>query len=47
VADEEVGNLGTKSILERFVAEAAIITEPTELQLCMAQKGFVWLEIES
>lgn len=29
------------------MAEAAIITEPTELQLCMAHKGFVWLEIES
>lgn len=47
VADEEVASLGTKSILERFAADAAIVTEPTELQLCIAHKGFVWLEIES
>jgi acetylornithine deacetylase len=47
VADEEVASLGTTAIVERFAADAAIITEPTELQLCIAHKGFVWLEIES
>src|SRR6266487_5379685 len=45
VADEEVASLGTSAVLERFRADAAIVTEPTELRLCLAHKGFVWLEV--
>ena len=47
VADEEVASLGTSAVLEGFDADAAIVTEPTELRLCLAHKGFVWLEVES
>ena len=47
VADEEVASLGTSAVLERFKADAAIVTEPTELRLCTAHKGFVWLEVET
>jgi acetylornithine deacetylase len=47
VADEEVASLGTSAVLERFHADAAIVTEPTELRLCLAHKGFVWLEVET
>src|SRR6266540_477813 len=47
VADEEVASLGTSAVLERFRADAAIVTEPTELRLCLAHKGFVWLEVET
>ncbi|HKV87840.1 MAG TPA: M20/M25/M40 family metallo-hydrolase [Candidatus Dormibacteraeota bacterium] len=47
VADEEVASLGTSAILDRFRADAAIVTEPTELRLCLAHKGFVWLEVET
>jgi acetylornithine deacetylase len=47
VADEEVASLGTIAVLERFHADAAIVTEPTELRLCVAHKGFVWLEVET
>jgi len=46
VADEEVASLGTSAVLDRFRADAAIVTEPTELRLCLAHKGFVWLEVE-
>ncbi len=46
VADEEVASTGTSAVLERFTADAAIVTEPTELRLCTAHKGFVWLEVE-
>jgi acetylornithine deacetylase len=46
VADEEVASLGTSAVLERYRADAAIVTEPTELRLCTAHKGFVWLEVE-
>jgi acetylornithine deacetylase len=47
VADEEVASFGTSAVIERFRADAAIVTEPTELRLCLAHKGFVWLEIET
>jgi acetylornithine deacetylase len=47
VSDEEVASLGTACVLERFHADAAIVTEPTELRLCLAHKGFVWLEVET
>jgi len=47
VADEEVASLGTSAVLERFDADAAIVTEPTELRLCVAHKGFVWLDVET
>ncbi len=47
VADEEVASIGTSSVLEQFRADAAIVTEPTELCLCLAHKGFVWLEVET
>jgi acetylornithine deacetylase len=47
VADEEVGSLGTETVLQRVGADAAIVTEPTELRLCLAHKGFAWLEVET
>jgi acetylornithine deacetylase len=47
VADEEVASIGTSAVVDRFSADAAIVTEPTELRLCLAHKGFVWLEVES
>jgi acetylornithine deacetylase len=47
VADEEVASLGTSAVLERIRADAAIVTEPTELRLCLAHKGFVWIEVET
>jgi acetylornithine deacetylase len=46
VADEEVASLGTQAVLETWRADAAIVTEPTALDLCVAHKGFVWLEVD-
>ncbi len=45
VADEEYASLGTADIAARYHPDAAIVTEPTELQLAVAHKGFVWLEV--
>jgi acetylornithine deacetylase len=45
VADEEYASIGTADIATRYKPDAAIITEPTELQLAIAHKGFVWLEV--
>ena len=47
VADEEVASLGTEAVLQRLEADAAIVTEPTELRLCLAHKGFAWFEVET
>ena len=46
VADEEHASIGTRSVLERLRTDAAIVTEPTGLGVCIAHKGFVWAEIE-
>ena len=46
VADEEVASLGTQAVLDAWRADAAIVTEPTALDVCVAHKGFVWLEVE-
>jgi acetylornithine deacetylase len=47
VADEEYAGLGTMAVAERYRADGAIVAEPTELQLVIAHKGFVWLEVET
>jgi acetylornithine deacetylase len=46
VADEEHASLGVREVLERVRADAAIVTEPTELELVVAHKGFAWSEVE-
>jgi acetylornithine deacetylase len=47
VADEELGSVGTESVLERAHADAAIVCEPTELRLAVAHRGFAGFEIET
>ena len=47
VADEEAASIGTAAVLKRVEADAAIVTEPTEMRLCLAHKGFAWLEVET
>lgn len=46
VADEEHASLGVQEALRHVQADAAVVTEPTEGQLAIAHKGFVWIEIE-
>lgn len=47
VADEEYGSLGTADLIGRYRADAAIVTEPTNLDICLAHKGYVWIEVET
>ncbi len=47
VADEEALSIGTEALVEAVQADAAIVTEPTELNVAIAHKGFVWLELET
>jgi acetylornithine deacetylase len=46
VADEEVASTGMAEVLRHVRTDAAIVTESTELQLCLAHKGFCWIEVE-
>lgn len=46
VADEEFASIGTEAIAAGMTANAAIVTEPTELKLVVAHGGFVALEVE-
>jgi acetylornithine deacetylase len=46
VADEEHASIGVREVLETVRADAAIVTEPTELEVLVAHKGFVWSEVE-
>jgi acetylornithine deacetylase len=48
VADEECRSLGTRALLESSVrADAAIVLEPTAMELATAHKGFAWAEVET
>ena len=46
VCDEEFASIGTQALARQVRADAAIVTEPTSLGVCIAHKGFAWLEIE-
>ncbi|GAA3831084.1 ArgE/DapE family deacylase [Streptomyces phyllanthi] len=46
VADEEHGSSGTEEVLESFTADAAIVTEPSHLEVTLAHKGFAWFDVE-
>jgi acetylornithine deacetylase len=46
VIDEEHASLGTQRVLERWHADAAVVAEATGLDLCIAHKGFVWLDVD-
>jgi acetylornithine deacetylase len=47
VCDEEYASIGTSAVLRSRRADAAIVTEPTGLNVCIAHKGFIWFEIDS
>lgn len=50
VVDEEYGSIGTEALLaewERWQCDAVLISEPTELEISIAHRGFVWLDIET
>jgi acetylornithine deacetylase len=50
VADEEHASLGIQEVLAHLrsgtLIDAAIVTEPTELQIGTGHRGFVWTEVE-
>jgi acetylornithine deacetylase len=45
VVDEEYGSLGAEALVNEWTADAAIVTEPTDLALAIGHKGFAWLQV--
>jgi acetylornithine deacetylase len=46
VVDEEHASLGTEKLVQEYTADAVIICEPTNLDICIAHKGFSWINLE-
>lgn len=40
VADEEYESLGAQALVKKIKTDAAIVTEPTDLKICLAHRGF-------
>jgi acetylornithine deacetylase len=47
VADEEHSSVGTEAAVREWSADAAIVTEPTGLELTLWHRGFVWIDVET
>ncbi len=47
VIDEEYESLGADALVTRWSADAAVVTEPTDLQIAIGHKGFAWFEVET
>ena len=47
VADEEHASAGAEALVEVHAADGAVVTEPTDLRVATAHKGFEWVEIET
>lgn len=46
VGDEEYASKGTEVLIKAYTADAAIVTEPTDMKVTVAHKGFVWSKIK-
>jgi acetylornithine deacetylase len=47
VVDEEYASLGADALVKTWTADAAVVTEPTDLQIGVGHKGFAWIEVET
>jgi acetylornithine deacetylase len=47
VVDEEFASIGADALVTRWKADAAVVTEPTDLKIGIAHKGFAWASIET
>ena len=46
IVDEEHSSIGADALVTKWTADAAIVTEPTDLAIAIGHKGFEWFEIE-
>jgi len=47
VVDEEYASVGADALVTRWRADAAVVTEPTDLHVAIGHKGFAWFDIET
>jgi acetylornithine deacetylase len=47
VADEEHASIGAEALVARWRADAAVVTEPTGLDIAIVHKGFQWIVLET
>jgi len=47
VADEEHSSIGTEALVKAVNADGAIVTEPSDMHVCRAHRGFIWFEVET
>jgi acetylornithine deacetylase len=46
IIDEEFASIGADALVREWTADAAVVTEPTSLQIGVGHKGFTWIEID-
>jgi acetylornithine deacetylase len=46
VVDEEHSSIGADALVTKYRADAAVVTEPTDLAIAIGHKGFAWVEVE-
>ena len=47
VVDEEYASIGADALVSRWRTDMAVVTEPTDLQIGVAHKGFAWIDVET
>jgi len=47
VVDEEYASAGADALVREWKADAAVVTEPTDLQIGVGHKGFAWATVET
>ena len=47
VVDEEYASIGADALVREWTADAAVVTEPTDLQVAICHKGFAWIDIDT
>jgi acetylornithine deacetylase len=45
VIDEEYASIGAEALVKDWTADAAVVTEPTDLTIAVGHKGFSWVKI--
>jgi len=46
VVDEEHSSIGADALVATWTADAAVVTEPTGLEIAVGHKGFAWIDVE-
>lgn len=47
VVDEEHSSIGAEALVTNWRADSGVVTEPTDLHVAVAHKGFEWIQVET